>query len=117
MLTWKTNTPQFSVNGDDGNSLLLYFGETYVDDFSPPECVVHIRLFELNKSWSAKAKSYPTHPDSATPPEVDMLVSELTSALQARLDFEFSKYLSDWKEADPHFMVIVLDSSKHTWLE
>ena len=116
MLTWKTNTPQFSVNGDNGNTLHLLFGETYVDDINPPEYAVRIRLFEFNKSWSAKPELYPTLKDTEEP-EIDLFVSELTYSLQAHLDFDFSKYLSDWKEADPHFMAFVSDSSKHTWLE
>ena len=116
MLSWKNNTPRFSLNGDFGDALLLYFGETNVDDIIVSECILQIRLLELNDTWSAKAKLYRTYNDTKEP-EVDIFISELTSALQAHLDFDFSKYWSDWTKVDPHFRAYVLDSSKHTWLE
>jgi len=75
----------------------------------------HIRLFEHNEAWSAKAKLYRVY-DHAKEPEVDMFVSELNSALKAQLDFDFSKYWSHWKKEDSHFHASVLDSSKNTWI-
>ena len=116
MLTWKDNAPLFSMNGAMGDALLLYFGETNVDDILVSECILQIRLFELNHMWSAKTKLHRTY-DDIKEPEVDIFISELESALQAHLDFEFSKYWTDWKKADPHFRAYVLNSPEPTWIE
>jgi hypothetical protein len=116
MLTWKNNTPLFSMNGDLGDALIMYFGEVMFDGFTFSEFHCQILLVEHNDTWSEKVKLNRLLYEGNKEPDVDMFVSELQSALQAHLDFDFSKYWSDWKKADPYFQAFVRDSSKHTWL-
>ena len=116
MLTRNNNTPLFSMDGDLGDVLILYFGETTIDDIYVSEFMCQIRLSNHKDEWSVKVKLYRTYDDGAKEPDIDIFISELKSTLQTHLDFDFSKYLRRWKEEDSHFVAVVVDSSKHTWL-
>lgn len=115
MLTWNNHTPRFSNGGYLGDALLLYFGFSLVDDIEVSEFTYRIRLFRDNDLWSAKVK-LSREQGYGKQPEIDLFLSELNSALEAQLDFDFSNYLGHWKKEDSGFLATVLDSSIQTWL-
>jgi hypothetical protein len=114
VLTWKNNRPLFSRNGELGDGLLMWFGQTYYDDLIVPEFMCSIRLVEHNDMWSAKTKLDQLYPDTKVP-DVGPFIVELKAAIKAHLDFDFGKYWSHWEREDPHFHAGVLDTSTSTW--
>ena len=118
MLTWKNNTPLFSLHGELGNSIIMFFGEVMFDGFTFSEFRCRVLLFEYNETWSVKkGKMHRLLNEGNEEPDVEMFISELQSAVDAHMSFDFSNYWNYWNEVDPHFHAFVLDTSKHAWSE
>ena len=115
MLNWKNNSPFFALNGEFGELLLLYFGSTYVDDIKTSEAIFAVQLFSQNAEWTIKTR-WSTFDDAYQKPAVDAFMSELNSALNDHLEFDFSNHLDHWKQNDPEFRCGVVDIKKYKGL-
>ena len=117
MLTWQNKTPLFSLYGELGDALIMFFGEVMFDGFTFAEFHCRIILVEHKGTWLAKANLSRLLYEGNKEPDIDMFVAGVQSALQAHLDFDFSKYLNHWKEEDSHFSAVVRSTSEDPWLK
>jgi len=112
MLTWQNNLPHFVAKGATGDRMILYFGCTNIDDIEISEFHFVIQLSEHQGLWSIETH-WSIYSDWKRKPQVSKFLSKLNLAIRKHKNFDFSKYLQDWRDKDPYFAAVIINTIGH----